>query len=167
MDTKLQKDAQGSACSGATGRAQTSFCTKSTKSQAVDNPPNRFSGLQLSDRLLTYRPRVPSMTALRRFLLFCTGLIGVTLAVGIVGLLLNPSRAYLWTQSILWAFLGSLAVAPFLVFISSSSSPSRSPEASAPPFDPDAEEPEWPFEQDDEWPSYTGTPERSSTNWTD
>ena len=30
-------------CSGATGGVQKPFCTRSTKSQAVDSPPNRFS----------------------------------------------------------------------------------------------------------------------------
>jgi hypothetical protein len=30
-------------CSGATGRVQNPFCTRSAKSQAIDSPPNRFS----------------------------------------------------------------------------------------------------------------------------
>lgn len=102
------------------------------------------------------------MTALRRFLLFCTGLIGVSLAIGIVGLLVDPSRAYLWTQCILWAFLGSIVVAPFLVFVPSASSPSSSsPQSSSTPaFDPDAETSEWPFEQEEEWPAYMKKTER-------
>jgi len=40
----LQNGAQMSPCSGATGRMQKPFCTRSTKSQASDIPPNRFCG---------------------------------------------------------------------------------------------------------------------------
>ncbi len=40
---KCQKGAQVSPCSGATGRTQKPFCTRSTKSQVEDNPPNSFS----------------------------------------------------------------------------------------------------------------------------
>jgi hypothetical protein len=42
---KLQNGAQASPCSGTTGRAQKPFCTRSTKSQAIDVSPNRFSNL--------------------------------------------------------------------------------------------------------------------------
>lgn len=124
-------------------------------------PVCSLPGLRPPHCLLTHKLRVPSMPALRKFLLFCTGLIVVTLAIGIVGLLLDPSRAYLWTQSILWAFLGSVAIAPFLVFVPSPSSPSSSPESSSTPaFEPDPEGSEWPFEQEEEWPSYMKKTER-------
>jgi len=37
-----------SSCSGATGRMQKPFCTRSTKSQATERPPNSFSAFRLS-----------------------------------------------------------------------------------------------------------------------
>lgn len=91
------------------------------------------------------------MTLLRRILFFCTGVICITLVVGIAGLLLDPSRAHLWTQSIMWALLGSIAVAPFLVFVPLTSSPESSPEASSPRAD--REEVDWPAGENDNWPA--------------
>lgn len=97
------------------------------------------------------------MTVIRNILIFFVGLLVTMLVVTVVGLVVDPANAQLWTQGIMWTLLGSLVVAPVSLFVDfSSAQKSPTPEpaqessspASAPSFEPEPVPFDWPREID-------------------
>jgi NADH:ubiquinone oxidoreductase subunit 6 (subunit J) len=58
-----------------------------------------------------------------------------------VGVMLDPARANIWTQSLMWAMLASVILAPVFIFVGTS--PKSASQSSAPP------QAEQPFEVDE------------------
>lgn len=72
-----------------------------------------------------------------------------------LGVMFDPARANLWTQSLMWALLASIILAPILIFVGTSSESNQSPPRAEQPFEVDEsadvnqrephEEEEWPY----------------------
>lgn len=64
--------------------------------------------------------------------------IGIWVLGSFLGVMFDPTRANLWTQSLMWGMLASVILAPVFIFVGTSPSGSSSP--SAPPSS-DADQP--------------------------
>lgn len=87
-------------------------------------------------------------------------LVGIWLLGSFLGVMFNPGRADLWTQSLMWAMLSSVILAPVFIFFGTSDSNAGQPTGQGPhadqAFDADdrvevsqqegaTEEKEWPY----------------------
>lgn len=52
-------------------------------------------------------------------------LVGAWVLGSFVGVMFDPARANLWTQSLMWAMLSSVILAPVFIFVGTSESPSE------------------------------------------
>lgn len=97
---------------------------------------------------------------MKRLFLILVALVAVWGLGSFLGVMLDPARASLWTQSLLWAMLASIVLAPVLLFIGTSSESSPSPPQAEQPFEIDEstgveqhephEEEEWPYTSEQE-----------------
>jgi hypothetical protein len=78
---------------------------------------------------------------MQRLFQILAALVGLWLFSSFVGVMFDPMRAQLWTQSLMWALLSSVTLAPVFLFVGTSSESS----SSAPPS---PSQPEQSFESD-------------------
>jgi hypothetical protein len=74
-----------------------------------------------------------------RFFRFLAAVVGLWLLASFGGVMFDPLRANLWTQSLMWALLASVVLAPVFLFVGTStntSSSSPSPSEPEQAFDP-------------------------------
>jgi hypothetical protein len=92
-------------------------------------------------------PEDPSLTvsltptiAMQRLFQILAALVGIWLFGSFAGVMFDPMRAQLWTQSLMWALLASVTLAPVFLFVGTSdpsSSQSASPKQAEPSFETD------------------------------
>lgn len=76
-------------------------------------------------------------------------LTGIWLLCSFLGVMFNPSRAAMWTQSLMWGLLVSVILAPSLLFVLTAPSSSSDSTASAEKsFDDQA------ADSDEDWANY-------------
>jgi hypothetical protein len=78
---------------------------------------------------------------MQRLFQILAALIGLWLFSSFGGVMFDPMRANLWTQSLMWALLASVTLAPVFLFVGTSSSSSSASQSSS-------AEPEQSFETD-------------------
>jgi len=79
---------------------------------------------------------------MQRLFQILAALVGIWLFSSFAGVMFDPLRAHLWTQSLMWALLASVTLAPVFLFVGTSSSGSSSasaPSSSASQADPSFE----------------------------
>lgn len=59
-------------------------------------------------------------------------LIGIWVLGSFLGVMFDPARAHIWTQSLMWGMLASVILAPVFIFVGTSPSDSSSPSAARP-----------------------------------
>jgi hypothetical protein len=68
---------------------------------------------------------------MKRFLTYLSPVVAVWAFVSFVGVMLDPARANVWTQSLMWSLISSALLAPFFIFVTNSSSNTQSSPANA------------------------------------
>lgn len=80
-------------------------------------------------------------------------LTGLWLLSSFLGVMFNPSQASLWTQSLMWALLASVILAPALLFVLTAPSSSDSPQQPEKSFGDSSSQ------KEDEFPNYSAEEE--------
>ncbi|PSQ66600.1 MAG: hypothetical protein BRD25_02005 [Bacteroidetes bacterium QH_1_61_8] len=57
------------------------------------------------------------LNPMKRLFQTLAGLITLWVLGGFLGVMLDPARAYFWTQSLMWGLLSSVILAPALIFV--------------------------------------------------
>jgi hypothetical protein len=96
---------------------------------------------------------------MKRFFAFLAAFVGIWLLGSFLGVMFDTARANLWTQSLMWALIACVVLAPVFLFVGTSSSDSSPPPEAQQPFDAE-ERDEGPRERDG-WP-YTSEQEQTN-----
>lgn len=72
---------------------------------------------------------------MKRFFASLAVLVGIWLLGSFLGVMFDTARANLWTQSLMWALISCVILAPVFLFVGTSSSQSSSPSEAQQPFD--------------------------------
>lgn len=120
-------------------------------------------------------PHSASPTVMKRLFRSLAVLVGIWLLGSFLGVMFDPARANMWTQSLMWALLSCVILAPVFLFVGTASeSSSFSSSATDQPFEVDQEmgvaedgnheEEEWPYtsEQDKANPGESGAMTQNS-----
>lgn len=92
---------------------------------------------------------------MKRLFLLLAILVAIWGLGSFLGVMFDPARANLWTQSLMWALLASIILAPVILFVGTSSDSNQPPPQAEQPFEVDEstgvnqgephEEEEWPY----------------------
>ena len=89
--------------------------------------------LPLVSALFSTRSSDPTAAAMKRLFQALAIFVAVWVLGSFLGVMFDPARANIWTQSLMWALLASVILAPVFIFIGTSpdsqSSAPRSPQA--------------------------------------
>lgn len=89
--------------------------------------------------------------------------VGVWVLGSFLGVMLDPSHKNLWTQSLMWAMLSCVILAPVFIFVGTSGDESTNAEGETEPFDEPAESPPTQSLEDEGWP-YTTEQKQTGSN---